>query len=510
MTILHIAAGLSFGGIGEVVAMLSMYQRKQGCDVTMTTVAAEDDAISDSVSRAVAAGVKLVQFRRSFPKALFFSWQMLTGLNVLIKEADVVHVHSNWTFPVWWACRLALKYKKKLVMTPHGCLSPERLTHSKWKKKAVGSLDRYFLRKADVIHATCESEAKDIKAFMALAGLIVATPLVEKGSKGVSCQGAKMQRKERVFALANELPQVVVIPNGVELEELDGDVDHGFWKKRYPEIGDRNVVLALGRLHPLKGLDLLIDAWAAAYSVSNVSGDAGSIPHSTSHIPHSTFNNWTLVIAGPDEQGTLEQLKSQVSKLNLTEHVLFSGVISAAERKDAIGSAQYLVLPSRHENFGLTVVEALACRVPVIATKGTPWSELLGFASVKVRECANARVNASEGAGLNAASPLVQEVGESSEVLKFESAKVCSEVCGSVEPNKNSSLIIHHSSLASSGRSGWWVAVGVGPLVQVLQEALALSDEKHKMMGENGRKLVDAKYQWKMIAKQMLAIYAAE
>ena len=485
MKILHIAAGLSFGGIAEVVAMLTLYQKKLGCDVTMATVAAEGEELSESVKKAVSEGVGLAEFRSSFPKVLFFSWQMMTGLDALIKEADVVHVHSNWTFPVWWGCRCALKYRKKLMMTPHGCLSPERLAHSKWKKIAVGWMDRCFLKRADVIHATCEEEANAIKDFIALASGLnrpVGAGLSRGRAAGLNaattpCAAHVQARRSRCFNVLRTFkvatqrsnvpqggtgsntqalprPSVVVIPNGIDLDEFDGEIDKNFWKKRYPEVGDRKVILAFGRLHPLKGLDLLINA------VANLIQDGKE----TDHIPdYTAITNWTLVIAGPDEQGTLAQLKSQVSKLRLEEQVFFTGAIPASERKDAIGSAHCFVLPSKHENFGLTVVEALACRVPVIATKGAPWGDLLG--------CASARVGSSSDQ-------------ETNELINSRTNK-----------------------LARTERSGWWVAVGVEPLVGVLEEAMALSDDERAQMGLNGRKLVEQKYQWSSVAEKMLEIY---
>ncbi len=364
MRILHIAAGLEFGGVAEVVAMLALHQQRQGCAVTMATVAAEGGALSDSVNRAVAAGVELVQFRGSFPRQLYFSWEMLGALNSLIGAADRVHVHSNWTFPVWWACWLARRCNKKLVMSPHGCLSPERLAHGRWKKRAVGFLDRYFLRRADVIHATCAEEAFDIRKY------VVSTKVLKCASSKVKnrSNGFAEETNERIHSRTNELPQVLVVPNGVDLAEFDGEGERDYWQRKFPEIGVRKVVLALGRLHPLKGLDLLVSA-------------AAQLPKA------EPLQEWVLLIAGPDEQGTLAGLRQQVKALQLERDVILAGVIPAAERRDALFSAHVLVLPSRHENFGLTVVEALACRVPVIATKGAPWAELRGDAASARGRC---------------------------------------------------------------------------------------------------------------------------
>jgi glycosyltransferase involved in cell wall biosynthesis len=91
---------------------------------------------------------------------------MLLGLGKEIKDADVVHVHSNWTFPVWWGAWLALRHKKTLVMSPHGSYNPLQLKHSVWKKNLVGWLDQWVLRRASVIHVTCEAEKRWALAFL--------------------------------------------------------------------------------------------------------------------------------------------------------------------------------------------------------------------------------------------------------------------------------------------------------------------------------------------------------
>ena len=72
----------------------------------------------------------------------------------------------NWTFPVWWGAWLALRNRKTLVMSPHGSFNPLQLQHSAWKKKVVGWMDRWLLRRASVVHATCEGERAWIQAFL--------------------------------------------------------------------------------------------------------------------------------------------------------------------------------------------------------------------------------------------------------------------------------------------------------------------------------------------------------
>ena len=114
---------------------------------------------------------------------------MLLGLGKMVKDVDVVHVHSNWTFPVWWGAWLALRHQKTLVMSPHGSFNPLQLKHSGWKKAAVGWIDRWLLRRASVVHATCEAEAGWIQPVLKF-----------ESSKVLKLRG----------------PKIVVIPKGVE------------------------------------------------------------------------------------------------------------------------------------------------------------------------------------------------------------------------------------------------------------------------------------------------------
>jgi glycosyltransferase involved in cell wall biosynthesis len=316
MHILHVVAGLppAGGGLSELVPRFALEAARLGHDVTIATVAGAHELVSAAAQASVAGGVRIVQFAPGAPRAVFFSWDMLHGLGPLAQAADVVHVHSNWTFPVWHGCQAARDARKPLVMSPQGCLDPVRLAHSAWKKRLVGALDRRCLRQADVIHATSAAEREWIERYVG-------------GS-----------------------PRIEVIPNGVDLPT----------RLPVPKPADRTRrVLSLGRLHPLKGLDLLLEAGSRAMRESPP--DA----------------RWQLLIAGPDEQGTRAALERQARALNLT-NVTFSGPLYGADKDRAWADADLFVLPSRSENFGIVVAEALAAGVPVITTKGTPWQEIDG------------------------------------------------------------------------------------------------------------------------------------
>ncbi len=429
MKILHIVAGLPpGGGIAEAVPALCRHLQGQGHTVVLATVARSDARLSAAAEQATEAGVRVVRFKPRFPHFLFFSSGLLFGLGRLVRDADVVHVHSNWTFPVWWGCRCARRAGKKLVMSPQGCLDPVRLRHSAWKKRLVGGMDRYFLRRADVIHATSEAEKGWMEKLKAESGKLK----TESGK--LKTESGKLQRE-------GGWGPVVVISNGVDAAAFAGVGDREAIRRRWPECQGKRVVLFLSRLHPLKGLGLLIDAWAA--------------------IPHA---GWQVLVVGADEGGHEAEVRLHAERSGVAGSVTFGGPRYGAEKVAVMQAADLFVLPSHSENFGIVVAESLAAGVPVITTKGTPWGEL--------EKCVNA---------------LMPECG--------------SEKCVNKAFPQSGNQAFHPD------RAGWWIDIGVEPLARALEEAMGLTDDERRAMGENGRRLVETKYQWPRIAARMLEEY---
>ena len=116
------------------------------------------------------------------------------------------------------------------------------------------------------------------------------------------------------------------------------------------------ILLFLGRLHPKKGCDILIDALSRVVDPQN---------------PIS------LALAGPDQIGWEAELRTQVARLNLESHVVFTGMLQGAMKRGAFASADAFILASHQENFGMSVVEALAGGLPVlISNRVNIWREI--------------------------------------------------------------------------------------------------------------------------------------
>jgi glycosyltransferase involved in cell wall biosynthesis len=146
----------------------------------------------------------------------------------------------------------------------------------------------------------------------------------------------------RAFGLSNP---VAIIPNGIDLPAPSGPTVSN---------GGERTVLSLGRIHPKKGLGHLVRAWARL---------------------EAERPDWHLRIIGPSELGHDKELRALAATLGLRRISIGEPVYGQAKLA-IMRAADVFVLPSLNENFAITVAEALAAGVPVIATKGTPWRRL--------------------------------------------------------------------------------------------------------------------------------------
>jgi glycosyltransferase involved in cell wall biosynthesis len=228
----------------------------------------------------------------------------LYGSRLSAKDVDLIHLQHIWNpyiqVMAFWAHQKSIPY----IITPRGMLEPWIMAHNPWKKKiALFFYQRKAIQRAVHIHATAQMEANNIK------GLGFNNP-------------------------------ITIIPNGIDLSDIKGK------KENY---GTRKMVF-LSRIHPKKGIELLLETWR-----------------------NSDTQGWTLEIAGNGETNYIENLSQSAQDL---KNVRFVGAQYGEAKWDFFPSADVMVLPSYSENFGIVVAEALAIGVPVITTKGTPWQDL--------------------------------------------------------------------------------------------------------------------------------------
>jgi glycosyltransferase involved in cell wall biosynthesis len=228
--------------------------------------------------------------------------------------ADVLHDNGIWLRHNHLLADLAARRRIARVVSTRGMLEPWAISHKGWKKRVAWWLyQRRDLMRAHCHHTTAEHEARNVRA------LDLGVP-------------------------------VRVIPNGVDIPESSGPFNFRAGK------GDsrgRKTALFLGRIYPVKGLPMLVEAWAQIRP-----------------------SGWVLQIAGPDEDGHRAHVERAVAAAGLQDAISFSGPIHGSAKARAFFGVDLFVLPSHSESFGMAIAEALAHGVPVLTTKATPWPEL--------------------------------------------------------------------------------------------------------------------------------------
>jgi glycosyltransferase involved in cell wall biosynthesis len=309
MRVLLVGESLSpaFGGTAAAMAHHANYLVRAGVDVACVTF----DGSSAQPAVRLEPGVRLHRARTAGPRRLGFSPDISESIDRV--QPDVVHVHGLWRLPFAQAFAAAERRSVPTVISVHGMLHGRALRQRAPGKALARVLfqDR-MIHRASCLHATAGAEAQEIRS----AGF--RTP-------------------------------VAIVPWGVELSAAQAA----------PEPPSSDVrpatVLYLGRLHPGKGLDTLVDAWRSV---------------------HRRFTSARLIFAGPNEDGYEARLKALASDLTAAGSIIFAGPADPDARERLFESAAIAVLPSPAENFGFVVPEALARGVPVIATHGAPWEIL--------------------------------------------------------------------------------------------------------------------------------------
>ena len=287
------------------------------------------------------------KWSRAFLPALLAHCQPTTGL--------LLHDHGLWLPSNHAAARVARATGIPFIISPRGMLTAWALQFRGWKKKLAWHLyQRRDLQAASVLHATSRAEADGFR-MLGLQQPIAIIP------NGVTLPPAPRPSDERGI-------------QGGGIPRLPGSspVTDAPTPRPTDSPPHRNTALFLGRIHPVKGLLDLVGAWAALRK----SGGPGATGGSQSPVVRDQLSAWRLVIAGGDENGHRREVEAAIRERGLENEFVFVGEVSAAQKWEIYQDADLFVLPSRTENFGMAIAEALACGLPVITTKGTPWQEL--------------------------------------------------------------------------------------------------------------------------------------
>jgi glycosyltransferase involved in cell wall biosynthesis len=298
-----------YGGPIVSVRALCKAVRAQGVEVDVATTDVDGEGRLDVPTDRWTddEGIRVRYFGRLGRSSYCPSPAMWRFLDRNAGGYDLVHVTGTFSFPALAAERAALRARRPYIVSPRGNLQAWSLAQKRWKKVPYWWLvERPHLARAASIHATAELEAEAVRAV--LPG-------------------------QRVAVVPNGMEHVVVPP---------------------AERRDKQVVF-LGRLHPKKGLDILVDALA---------------------LVAARFPGLETVVAGPDDVGEWARIERRLEGLRPRPRVRWIGAVHGEDKYRLLAESTVFVLPSHSENFGQAVVEALACGTPVIVSRNCPWRSL--------------------------------------------------------------------------------------------------------------------------------------
>jgi len=338
MKILFAALGYKpayrIGGPIEAVACTAEHLVRKGHHVTVfTTNCNLDQDLDVPVNQPLDVnGVEVWYFRR---KEILKSWlpfvpyvsksigflyapAMNGQLKKLVPKMDVVHTLNPFIYPTYATARAAREFGKPMFYSQHGALGPEHLKFRALKKTLyLNFIERPLMRQAASLIALTDAEVDSYRA------LGVDNP----------CE---------------------VVPNGTDVVNYRTQASRAF-NQRWSIPPDALVILFLGRLHPIKGADKLLQAFFQI---------------------QTRFPQSRLVIAGPDECGLEPRFREDVSRAGLTDRVLFPGMVSGEEKLDWLARADVFALPSAAEGFSMATLEALASGTAVLLSPGCHFPEV--------------------------------------------------------------------------------------------------------------------------------------
>ncbi len=308
MKLLHLIRSLSpsGGGPAEGVRQITPHLAAQGVSTTVTSLDPPDASwLQNQPFEAIGLGPVAggYGYRRVLP----------SRIRALAQQHDAVIIEGIWqyhAFATWRALRgTGIPY----FVYPHGMLDPwfKRTYPLKHLKKWAywPWADYRVLRDAAAVLFTTEQERL-------------------------------LARQSFWLYRANER----VVGYGTSAPPGDAEQQRELFLRRFPQLRGQRILLFLSRIHPKKGVDLLLEAFAAVASADP---------------------RLQLVIAGPDQVGWQAQLQQRATALGIADRITWPGMLSGDLKWGAFRTAELFCLPSHQENFGIVVAEALACGLPV-------------------------------------------------------------------------------------------------------------------------------------------------
>lgn len=328
MHILHVtpyyAPAYAFGGVVRAVEGMACAQVKQGHQVTvLTTDALNQESRYTGADDEIIDGVRVIRRPNITPKLrghlnISTPRHMKKVAENLMPEVDIVHLHEFRTIENLLVTPVAQAQAKPMILSPHGTLNLGT-GRSALKKRWDRLLSPAVAQRIDHVIALVQAELEDCQELWTSFG-------------------------------RRQIPtEFSIIPNGIHLEELENLPPADEFRARYG-LGDHPIVLFMGRLHPRKGIDVLILAFHQA------------------DIPDSR-----LLIVGPDE-GMLDHIQPL-----LDERIVVTGYLDGIDRLAALASADIFALLAIGEGQSISVLEAMGAGLPVVLSHGCNMPDVEAF-----------------------------------------------------------------------------------------------------------------------------------
>lgn len=306
MKVLHVVPDVAFESGGQSMAAIGLCEclAQAGVNVSLLTT----DYLMNGQRQPRGVDLHVVPCAGSPWR---WSPTLSRTLRALLADVQMVHLHGLWLYPIWATARLCRSLQVPYVLRPCGMLDRWSLSQKAWKKQAYAALlEGQTIRAAAALHFTAEAERVGSRTFGSYAPAYVA-------------------------------------PLGLSRLAYEDLPPPGAFRRRFPELARKQIVLFLGRLHYVKRPDLLLQAF---------SGLASECPEAV------------LIMAGPGEARYVSDLQAKVQRLGMDGRVVFTGLLQGRAVQEALVDADIFVLPSLHENFGLAVAEAMAAGCPVVVS----------------------------------------------------------------------------------------------------------------------------------------------
>lgn len=307
----------SYGGPAKLVYDTSLYFSQKGHSVTVYTSDSYDENNRMPKSFYVKKKNFKVNYFKNFHNLLTYRYNIYftPGLFLKaifqIKKFDIIHIHDFYTLQNFWVGFLANLYKIPYIVSVHGCLEEERIVQRSFFKSIYYTVyGSKLLRYASKVVATSKNE---IKAY----------------------ENHEVDKENILF-----------IGHGINPREFRTRKNKADCKKRFNFPEENKVITYLGRIHKIKGLDLLVK------SISEIKEDKIS-----------------FVIAGSDD-GYLQKLKDLLNEYNVKEKVTLLPACFGEEKSMLFRASDIFVYPSYSEGFSLGILEAAAAKLPLVITTG--------------------------------------------------------------------------------------------------------------------------------------------